>query len=117
MAAATIDEFLASVPEEKRRALEDLRHHVRRAVPDATESINYGVPAFKLDGRPLVSFGASKEHCSFYVQSPAVVEAFADELRDFRLTKGSVTFQPDRPIPADLVARLVQARVDELRKR
>jgi len=115
MAATAIDDFLATVPEERRRALEDLRGQIQRAVPDATESINYGVPAFKLDGRPLVSFGASKDHCSFYVQSPTVVDAFTDELREFRLTKGSVTFQPDRPIPADLVARLVRARVDELR--
>ncbi len=117
MAAATIDDFLAAVPEEKRLALEVLRQQIRRAAPDAAESINYGVPAFKLNGRPLVSFGAGKDHCSFYVQSPAVVEAFAGELGDFRLTKGSVTFQPDGPIPADLVARLVQARVDEVRNR
>jgi len=117
MAAATIDDFLDSVPDDKRRALEELRGQIGRAAPDATESINYGVPAFKLDGRPLVSFGAGKDHCAFYVQSPAVVEAFADELRDFRLTKGSVTFQPDAPIPADLVARMVQARIDEVRKR
>jgi uncharacterized protein YdhG (YjbR/CyaY superfamily) len=116
-AAPTIDDFLAAVPDEQRAALEDLRQKIRAAAPDATESINYGVPAFKLNGRPLVSLGAAKNHCAFYVQSPAVMEAHAKDLMDYATTKGSVHFSPDKPIPAALVTKLVKARIAETEKR
>ncbi len=111
--ATTIDEFLAAVPPAQRQALEHLRSVIRQAVPQATEAIAYGVPAFKLDGRPFVSFGAAKDHCSFYVQSPEVMQAHAEELAGFRTAKGTVHFTPDKPIPDDLVRRLVQARMAE----
>ncbi len=109
------DEVLAALPADQRRALEGLRADIRRAAPDAVETISYGAAAFKLDGRSLVSYGAAKGHCSFYVQSPAVVAAFAAQLEGFRLTKGSVLFNPDRPIAASLVKAIVQARVAEVR--
>ena len=73
--SAEIDKVLASLPEAARTALEALRGTIAAAAPEAVESINYGVPAFKYRGRPLVSFAAAKNHCSFYVQSPAVMEA------------------------------------------
>ena len=113
--ATTHEEALAALPADQRRALEGLRADIRRAAPDAVEAISYGAPAFKLDGRSLVSYGAAKGHCSFYVQSPAVVEAFAVKLDGFRLTKGAVLFTPERPIPAPLVRAIVQARVAEVR--
>ena len=109
-----VEAFLTSLSPERRAALEDLRRHIRGAAPDATEAIGYGVPAFKLRGRPLVSYGAGKEHCSFYVQSPAVMEAHADQLAGFRTSKGTVHFAPDEPIPEQLVTRLVRARIAEL---
>ena len=109
-----MDEFLANLPEDQRAALEQLRRTIREAVPEATEGIGYGVPAFKLHGRPLVSFGATQKHCSFYVQSPAVIEAHAAELTGFDTTKGTIHFAPDRPIPPDLVSKLVAARVAEV---
>lgn len=115
MATTTIDDVLADLPADRRDALEALRSQIRDAAPDAVESINYGVPAFKLDGRPLVSFGSAKQHLTFYVQSPAVMEAFADDLAGFRVSTGSVQFTPDHPIPADLVRRLVEARIAEVR--
>jgi uncharacterized protein YdhG (YjbR/CyaY superfamily) len=68
---------------------------------------------FRLDGRNLVSFGAAKGHCSFHVQSPAVMEAHANDLRGFKTSKGSVSFTPDAPIPPELVTRLVKARIEE----
>ena len=77
------------------------------------EGIGYGVPAFKYRGRPLVSFGAGKNHCSFYVQSPAVLEAHRGKLAGYDTSKGTIRFPPDRPLPAELVATLVQARVAE----
>jgi len=111
--AGSIDDFLASLPEDQRAALEDLRRTIRAAAPEATELINYGVPAFKLNGRPLVSMGAAKGHCSFYVQSPAVMEAHAAELKGYDTTKGTVHFTPDKPIPPALVTKLVKARISE----
>jgi uncharacterized protein YdhG (YjbR/CyaY superfamily) len=115
--AATVEEFLAAIPQEQRVALEKLRTQIRAAVPEATESINYGVPAFKLGGRPLVSYAAAKDHCSFYVQSPAVMEAHAADLTGYETTKGTVHFSVDRPIPADLVTKLVKARIAETQER
>ena len=115
--ATTIDEFLADVPDERRAALEELRKQISAAAPDATEGINYGVPAFKLHGRPLVSFAAAKNHCSFYVQSPAVMRAHAAELKGYETTKGAVHFSPEKRIPADLVTKLVRARIAENEKR
>ncbi len=112
--ATTIDEFVARVPQPGRAALEHLRRVIHEAAPEATEAIAYGVPAFKLAGRPFVGFGAGKDHCSFYVQSPEVMQAHAEELAGFRTAKGTVHFTPDRPIPDDLVRRLVAARVTEI---
>jgi uncharacterized protein YdhG (YjbR/CyaY superfamily) len=111
--ADPVAEFLARVPEPQRAALEDLRAVIRAAAPEATEVINYGVPMFKLNGKNLVSFAAAKDHCSFYVQSPAVMDAHAAELMGFKTSKGTVQFTPDKPIPPDLVKKLVKARIAE----
>jgi uncharacterized protein YdhG (YjbR/CyaY superfamily) len=118
MGTMTIDEFLAGLPSDQGRALSQLRARLRQLVPDADESINYGVPALKLDGRPFVSFGASRTHCSFYVQSPAVLAPFADELTaaGYRLSAGTIGFTPDRPIPDTTLQRIVAARLAEVRR-
>jgi uncharacterized protein YdhG (YjbR/CyaY superfamily) len=116
MPPATIDEYLAGVPDDKRAALERLREQIRAAAPDATEAISYGMPAFKLDGRYFVGFSATKEHCSFYA-GRAPVEALAAELTGYRLWKGTINFEPDRPLPPELVMKLVQVRVAEYRPR
>jgi uncharacterized protein YdhG (YjbR/CyaY superfamily) len=108
-----VDAFLAALPADTRAALENLRRAIRAATPGAEESINYGVPAFKYRGRPLVSFGAAKSHCSFYVQSPAVMEAHRDELSSYDTSKGTVRFTPDAPLPDALIAKLVRARTAE----
>jgi uncharacterized protein YdhG (YjbR/CyaY superfamily) len=108
-----VDAFLAALPLEIRAALENLRRAIRAAAPGAEESISYGVPAFKYRGRPLVSFGAAKSHCSFYVQSPAVMEAHLDELAAYDTSKGTVRFATDAPLPDALVAKLVRARMAE----
>jgi uncharacterized protein YdhG (YjbR/CyaY superfamily) len=108
-----IDEVLAGLPEETRSALEGLRRTIAKAAPEAVEVISYGVPAFKYRGRPLVSFGAGKQHCAFYVQSPAVMEAHRDELVGYETAKGTIRFAPGEPLPADLVTKLVKARIAE----
>jgi uncharacterized protein YdhG (YjbR/CyaY superfamily) len=111
--SAEVDTYLAALPEQTRTALERLRRVISAAAPGAVESINYGVPAFKYRGRPLVSFGAAKSHCSFYVQSLVVMEAHRDELASFDTSKGTVRFAPDAPPPDALVAKLVRARMAE----
>jgi uncharacterized protein YdhG (YjbR/CyaY superfamily) len=115
--AASVDEFLAAIPPDQRAALEDLRRVIRAAAPEATELINYGVPMFRLNGRNLVSYAAAKDHCSFYVQSPAVMEAHAADLKGYHTMKGTVHFSVDKPIPADLVTKLVEARIAETQER
>jgi uncharacterized protein YdhG (YjbR/CyaY superfamily) len=112
MVAATVDEYLAGVPDDKRVALERLRAQIKAAAPDATESISYGLPTFKLDGHWFVAFGAAKNHCSFY-SGAAPLEALAGELAGYRLRKGTINFPADRPLPAELVARLIEVRIAE----
>ncbi|MGH2492876.1 MAG: iron chaperone [Candidatus Limnocylindria bacterium] len=111
--AKDVDDFLAAVPPDKRAALLKLRRTIRAAAPKAVELINYGVPMFRLDGQNLVSYAAATNHCSFYVQSPAVMRAFAADLKDYRVGKGSIQFAADKPIPAALVTKLVKARIAE----
>jgi uncharacterized protein YdhG (YjbR/CyaY superfamily) len=108
-----VDTFLAGLAPETRAALEGLRRTIAKAAPDAVEGISYGVPAFKYRGRPLVSFGAGKNHCSFYVQSPTVMDAYGDELGQFDTTKGTIRFAPDKPLPPRLITKLVKARMAE----
>lgn len=111
--SAEIDAFLAAFTAETRQALEELRRTIATAAPEAVEGIGYGVPAFKYRGRPLVSFGAAKDHCSFYVQSPAVMDAHRSELKGYDTAKGTIRFAPDHPLPAELVTKLVKARIAE----
>jgi uncharacterized protein YdhG (YjbR/CyaY superfamily) len=116
MVVATVDEYLAGVPDDKRVALERLRAQIKSAVPGATESISYGRPTFKLNGRWFMAYGVAKDHCSFYAGA-APLEALAGELSGYRLWKGTINFPPDRPLPAELVARLIEARIAEHRAR
>ncbi len=110
MPAASIDEYLAGVPDDKRAALERLRGQIRAAAPGAVEAISYGMPAFKLGGRYFVGFAAAKRCCSFYV-GRAPLETCFDELAGYKLRKGTINFQPHEPLPAELVARLIEVRV------
>jgi len=107
--AKTIDEYLAALSHDRRAALERLRQIIRAAVPRAEECISYQLPAFRLDGRMLVWFGASARHCAFY--PGATVGAFKNELKGFDTSKGTIRFQPDHPLPAILVRKLVKARM------
>jgi uncharacterized protein YdhG (YjbR/CyaY superfamily) len=108
-----VDAVLGALPGAARHALEQLRRTIRAAAPAAVEGIAYGVPAFRYRGRPLVSFGAGKSHCAFYVQSPAVMEAHAEALAGLDTSKGTVRFQPDSPLPPEVVTQLVRARMAE----
>jgi uncharacterized protein YdhG (YjbR/CyaY superfamily) len=106
-----IDEYLAGLPPDKRAALEKLRKTIRAAAPGVEECISYQLPAFRLDGRMLVWFGAGANHCAFY--PGAIVQAFKRELADYETSKGTIRFQPADPLPAALVRKLVKARIAE----
>lgn len=110
---AAIEAYLGNIAEPAQSALRKLRARIAAAAPGAEQLINYGVPMFRYAGRNLVSYGAAKTHCSFYVQSPALMEKLADELGDFKTSKGSIAFAPDQPIPAALVKKIVKARIAE----
>jgi uncharacterized protein YdhG (YjbR/CyaY superfamily) len=112
-ATARIDAYLASLPTDQRTALQALRKTIAGAAPQGEEGISYGIPAFRYKGRPLVSYVAAKAHCSFFPMSPKVVDDHRAELTDFDLDKGTIRFQPDHPVPTDLVARIVRARMAE----
>jgi uncharacterized protein YdhG (YjbR/CyaY superfamily) len=109
----TIDEYLAGVNATQQPAIEKLRQTIHAVAPKAEECISYGLAAFRLNGRALVAFGASTNHCAFYPMSSNTVEAFQDQLKGFETSKGTIRFQPDHPLPAALVRRLVKARIAE----
>lgn len=113
----THDDFLARLPDAHRVLLEQVRRTIRSAAPKAEECFSYGLPAFRLEGRPLVAYGAAREHCSFYPMSATTVEAHAAELADFETSKGTIRFTVGHPLPATLVRKLVKARIAENRDR
>ena len=109
----TVDEYLASVNSDHSKALQKIRETVHAVAPNAQECISYGIPAFRLNGRSLVFFGAWANHCVFYPGSSATLKKFRNELRDFQTSKGTIRFSPGNPLPVPLVRKLVKARIAE----
>jgi uncharacterized protein YdhG (YjbR/CyaY superfamily) len=109
-----IDTYLTTLPPDQRETLQRLRAQIARVVPDAVETISYGMPGFKLRGRLLLSFAGWKSHCSIYPLTDTFLAAHADELAGYERTKGSVHFTPQAPLPDALVEDLVRARVADL---
>ena len=110
--AATVDDYLASLPDDTRAALEKLRKTIRAAAPEAVEVISYQIPLYKHHGH-LVAFSGSGDYCTFTVMSPALLRKHAADLKDYKLGKASVRFAANKPLPAALVKELVKARVAE----
>jgi uncharacterized protein YdhG (YjbR/CyaY superfamily) len=109
-APKNIDEYLARVPQPARSTLSKIRAVIRSvAPPEATEAISYGMPAFKYKGM-LVWFAAFSKHCSLF-PTAAVIEAFKKDLKSFTISKGTIQFPLDKPLPAALVKKLVKARI------
>ncbi|HEU4740001.1 MAG TPA: DUF1801 domain-containing protein [Meiothermus sp.] len=109
-----LDQLFAPLPQAQRAALERLRGIVKSVAPDAEECTSYGLPAFKLGKKKLVAFGAWKDHCSFYPMSARVLAAFAQELAGYGISKGTIRFRPDQPLPESLVRQIVEARLEEI---
>jgi uncharacterized protein YdhG (YjbR/CyaY superfamily) len=104
----TVDEYLAALSDDQRAALERLRRIIRAAVPRAEECISYQLPAFRLDGKFFLWFGAAANHCAIY----GVVGAHKDALKGYDTSgKGTVRFQAKKPLPATLVRKLLKARI------
>jgi uncharacterized protein YdhG (YjbR/CyaY superfamily) len=107
----THDDYLAAVTEDKRGALQKLRKAIKAAAPKAEECISYQIPAFRLNGKFLVAYGAATNHCAFYPGS--TVNALKDELKGYDTSKGTIRFRPSKPLAAALVRKLVRLRIEE----
>jgi len=105
------DDYLAAVSSEKRHALQKLRQAIKAAAPDAEECISYQVPAFRLNGKFLVAYGAAANHCAFYPGS--TVQALKNEVKDYNTSKGTIRFPADKALPAALVRKLVRLRIED----
>jgi uncharacterized protein YdhG (YjbR/CyaY superfamily) len=108
-----VDAYLAALPDASRAALEKLRATIRSAAPEATEQISYQMPAFKDQGRFLVSYAAFTDHCSLFPANDAVREACGDALTPYLSGKGTIRFTVEKPLPAALVKKVVKARLAE----
>lgn len=113
----SVDACLAALAPDRRERLEALRRIVREVVPDVEEAIAYNMPAFRLDGRFFVSFDAFKRHDSIFPASEDVVTGLGDEIRPHVAGRGTLRFPIDRPLPLDLIRRVVEIRAGEHRAR
>jgi uncharacterized protein YdhG (YjbR/CyaY superfamily) len=105
--APNVDAYLDALPEKQKSALTHLRKIIRETAPTAEEVISYGMPAYKYHGM-LVYFAAFKKHCSLFSVNNDV---FKEELQDYKTSKGTIQFSPEKPLPDDLVKRIVQFRM------
>ena len=107
----THDDYLAAVTKDRRAALQKLRKAIMRAAPKAEECISYQLPAFRLNGKFLVAYGAATNHCAFYPGS--TVKALKDELKGYDTSKGTIRFPANKPLPSTLVRKLIKLRIEE----
>ena len=108
----TIDDYLSTLSNDKRAALEKLRRDIKSAAPRAEECISYQLPGFRLDGRMLASFGAWTDHCAFY-PGAFPIEANKKELKAYKTSKGTIQFPAEKPLPATLVRKLIKSGIAE----
>lgn len=110
---SSIDEYLSTVPEDRRRVLEELRTRIRSLVPAAQECISYRMPAFRLDGVVIAGFAATVKGCSYFPFSGTTLKTLARDLGGYSQTKSALHFSGDKPLPAALVRKLIKARINE----
>ena len=114
LSAEEVDEYLRAVEEPKRTTLEALRRTILEIIPDAEQLISYRVPAFRVGGATIAGFAAFRHHLSYLPFSGSVLSQLADELAGYTMTKSSLHFPVDRPLPKALVERLIAVRLEEL---
>lgn len=110
---ASIDEYLRTVPEDRRRVLEQLRTEIRSLVPGVQECISYRMPAFRLDGVVIAGFCATAKGCSYFPFSGTILKTLARDLSRYSQTKGALHFSAEKPLPTALVRKLLNARINE----
>lgn len=110
----SVDEYIAAQPEEARSVLERVRAAIRKAVPEAKESISYKIPAYKVNGRAMLYFAGWKRHYSLYPADATLVAEFQDELARYEVEKGTIRFPLSEPVPAKLIERLAKFRAREV---
>lgn len=110
--AKSVDEYIAAQPVPARQKLEQVRTAIRKAVPEAVEVIGYGMPGYKLNGKPMLYFAGFKEHYSLFAASGTFFSALRDELRGYELRKGTVQFPLDQPVPVKLISRIAKLRAE-----
>jgi uncharacterized protein YdhG (YjbR/CyaY superfamily) len=108
----TVDAYIATFPSEVQTRLIQMRTIIQKAAPNAVENISYGMPAYKVNGKPLVYFAAFKNHIGFYA-TPTGHSAFTEELKKYKQGKGSVQFPLNQSLPIDLIARITTFRAEE----
>lgn len=108
----TIDEYINSFDENVQNLLKQIHNLIKEIAPESKESISYGMPAYKVNKKPLVYFGAFKNHIGFYA-TPTGHEKFAKELSEYKQGKGSVQFPFDKPLPLSLISEIVKFRLSE----
>ena len=109
----SVDEYIATQPEDVRPVLELVRRTIREAVPRADEVISYQIPAYKLDGNAVIYFAGWKRHYSLYPAGDPIVEAFKDELAPYEVDKGTIRFPLSEPVPVKLIAGIAKLRAEE----
>ena len=115
MSAGQIDDYLAGLEEPKRATLAEVRRRILEVVPDAEQTISYGCPAFKVNGRTVAGFAAFTKHLSYLPHSGSVLGALADETRAYSQTRSALHFPVDQPLPRPLIRKLLMVRMDETR--
>ena len=108
----TVDDYIEAFPEETKKLLQQIREIIKVTAPDAIEGISYGMPSYKVTGKPLVYFAAFKNHIGFYA-TPTGHIAFVNDLSKYKQGKGSVQFPLNKPIPFDLIKKIVDFRYNE----
>jgi uncharacterized protein YdhG (YjbR/CyaY superfamily) len=111
---SSIDAYLKTVPEDRRRTLEDLRAKIHSVVPEAMECISYGIPAFRLHGVVIAGFGATAKGCSYFPFSGSTLKTLRRDLDRYDQTKSSLHFSPEKPLPTVLVRKLLKTRMKEM---
>lgn len=115
-AGAQVRRYMASQPAKQRTALRTVRAAIRATAPKAVEHFSYGIPGFRLEGRPLVWYGAFRQHVSLYPVTAAIQRPLADDMKGYETSKGTIRFPLEEPMPVALIKKIVRARAREASK-